>query len=118
MPPGNVCQPVQIIASGIELRRQGVQLRQLGKLVFHQLHHSFWGTRAEPIKAVMVLLDKGGLLVLLQSQLFLDLLVLLHQEVLSLVTHNLLLNLFADAGLKPDQVLLTLQSTVHHLAPE
>eukprot|EP00968_Pinguiococcus_pyrenoidosus_P022016 scaffold2979_cov243-Pinguiococcus_pyrenoidosus.AAC.17 len=93
-------KPVEVVARQIELRRSLLQAFELGDLLVDHVHGLLGHLPAlvlgELSQALPKVLHQDVLVVPLQPELLLDLLVLLHEEVLPLPLGNALLHLPAD----------------------
>mmetsp|Transcript_34176 Transcript_34176/g.106089 ORF Transcript_34176/g.106089 Transcript_34176/m.106089 type:complete len:229 (-) Transcript_34176:10-696(-) len=91
VPPGQHSEPLQVGATDVELRGGGLDGPELLELVLDHLACFLW--QGLVLYGFAELLNERRLLVLLDAQLFADLLHLLHEHQLALLLRHLLLHL-------------------------
>ena len=109
--PGEDGQPVEVVAGDGVLGRVGLQQAQLLQLLVDRLLRLV--VEFQLLQPSLVLLDLGGLPLLLQPQLLLDRLELFLEEELPLLLGDLFLDLLADLGLQPRNLQLLLEQHQH-----
>ncbi|KAJ6262412.1 LOW QUALITY PROTEIN: hypothetical protein Dda_3220 [Drechslerella dactyloides] len=105
--PGDLRQPVEVVSRDVELGRDGLEMRQLVKLLIEDLLDRL--RHGELCGFFLELLDQLVLAVAFDAELAPDALHLLHQPVLALPLLDLLLDVLGD---------LALQLRVHELLLE
>ena len=107
--PRNGREPLQVVARDIELGGTRLEAGELLELLLNGLHRVRGRAVAEGRELVHELLRQRGLVVALHTQLLLDALQLLREEVPALVARDLLLNAAADVRLQLAELHLLLQ---------
>mmetsp|Transcript_21602 Transcript_21602/g.54383 ORF Transcript_21602/g.54383 Transcript_21602/m.54383 type:complete len:276 (-) Transcript_21602:598-1425(-) len=108
-PPRHGREPLEVVARDVELAGGGLQAAQLGQLLVHHLAVLLRGVWPELLKLLLELAHQRGLVVLLQPELLLAVLHVLHQHVAPVVRADLPLHLPADVALQLHQLQLLLQ---------